>query len=116
MDFPGAFGAGVTLNTADGGDATANTVTLAAASGTQHIIDSIQWSFDDDPATGSNIIITVNAVEVFKIYIRTAGPGFIMFRSGDESSSLHGGDNEAIVVTQSSGGAGIAGTLNVQSR
>jgi len=80
-------------------------------------MQSIEWSYDGVPSSGS-LIITVAGATVWTEYITAAGPGhfdwsmapriFAAFASGIPTK---GG---AVVVTLAAGGAGISGSVNAR--
>jgi putative N-acetylmannosamine-6-phosphate epimerase len=88
-------------------------ITLAAASGVSHVLDSLQWSYDGASTTGG-LTVTINAVSVFDVdIIRAAADNDSMiFPKGMYTTPK----NQAMVITLKAAGAGIVGKLNAQTR
>lgn len=90
---------------------TAAVVTYTAGgAGVYHVIGGIAWSYSGVPTNG-NLKIEDDGVIVFTLDIVAAGPGLILFPRPKKNAVA----NKALVVTLSTGGAGITGKLNVTS-
>lgn len=84
---------------------TAAVITYAAATGTEHVIWGVAWSYDGAP-TGGNLLIQDGTDTVFSMDITAGGPGYVPVRR-------RGSTNTALVVTLAAGGAGVSGKVNV---
>lgn len=92
---------------------TAAVITLAAASGTRHVVDKIFGGYDLTPTGGSlTIASTVLATAVSMVMpIGTIGPIVLNL-----DPPLQGDDNTAITITLAAGGAGVTGKINALTR
>lgn len=96
---------------------TAAVVTLAAASGTRHVIDWISWSYEKDNAAAETLTLSIGGSVVATWYIpvgaATANPPqrHMRFKPG-----ILAGDNEAVVVTLSACADTTKGAVNVGYR
>ena len=90
---------------------TAAVVTIATpGAGNATAVDTIEWSYDDDPANGS-LTIADGGATVKKIDITQGGPGQLVFPNG-----LQFTENAAVTVTLAAGGGVVSGIVNVSPR
>jgi len=80
-------------------------VTYAAVAGTYHVLQSLHFSYNDDPA-GGRVYVELGGVEVFSQYITRGGPGPLPL-----CPPIVSGVGQAMAVTLAAGGAGITGAL-----
>jgi len=100
-------------------DNTEAKVTLAAAAGTQHVLDKVFGAYDDDPGAEKALTIdlTVAGTAVTLTYPVATDDGFVEPRFNlDFNPPLQGDENTAIEIALPAGGAGVAGKLNVVYR
>lgn len=92
---------------------TAAVITLAAASGTRHVVDKVFGGYDVTPTGGSlTIAATVLGSAVSMVLpLGTYGPIVLNL-----DPPLQGDDNTAITITLAAGGAGVTGKINALTR
>lgn len=106
----------IKLSNADNSVSAANgnaTILLPAAGpGRNHIISGLAFSYSSTPAPNSFVQIEAPSGNVvFKQYITTAGTNMVLF-----NDRKIGADNTAILLTLSSGGANVTGSLSILGR
>lgn len=84
---------------------TAAVITYPLVSGAQHVIHSLEWSYNVAP-TGGNLKVEDGASTVFSVDVTAAGPGFIIFEP-----ALAGTAATAMTVTLAAGGNGVTGKV-----
>ena len=90
----------------DGADDTDNVITLAATAGKAHSVGRVDFSYSDTP-TDATLTVAVNGSTVWQQFVTAGGLGPL------DLGWLTGGTGEAVVVTLSSGGAGVTSKLTV---
>lgn len=92
---------------------TAAVITLAAASGTRHVVDQVFGSYSGAPTGGGlTIASTVNGTAVtMAVAITAAGPFSFVF-----DPPLQGDDNTAVVLTLAAGAGAVVGKINALTR
>ena len=86
---------------------TAAVITVAAAAGEIHVLESLEWSTDGTP-TNCRLTAVVDGNTIVDVYITAAGPGQLHFPRG---RYFPGSVNKAMVITLSAAGAGVSGSL-----
>ena len=86
---------------------TAAVVQYAADEDAVHVLTQATFSYDIAPAAGSYLQVALGTAVVFRAYISQAGPGPITF-----VAPICGVQNQAMIITLTAGGAGIAGSLS----
>jgi hypothetical protein len=103
----------------DAADNTSAVITLAASAGTLHVIDWITVSFDKTLTTIGSLTVSINAVNVYGVFFsadaHSSGPFHFVFGDG-KNGGLYGAKNQAVVITLTTGGAAVQGTLNAGTR
>lgn len=86
------------------------TLTKPAEFGRSHRVERLQASFSNGSSGTEEVVVTINAIEVFRASIDSQATGVVW------PVSLLGGPNETVVVTLDSGGPFNTGRLSVGGR
>jgi hypothetical protein len=93
--------------------ATPAIITLAAASGTRHVVDKVFGSYSAAPTSGSlTIALTVLGTAVSLVAAITAAGQFDF----NFLVPIQGDDNTAITITLASGAGTVVGVVNTLTR
>jgi hypothetical protein len=88
---------------------TAAVVTYAAgATGVQHVISGVAWSYSGGTPTGGNLLIQDGSTTVFSMDITAQGAGFIQFAPAKKGTAA-----TSMTITLAAGGAGVTGKVSV---
>jgi len=100
--------------TATGTAGNACVLTIPAVAGDLHVLEHVEFSYDDDPAVGATITATTDAETLLDQFVKTGGPGQFRFNSGGRhgSESTRG---STIVITLAAS-AGRTGKINAGIR
>ncbi len=84
-------------------------ITYAADSVRTHRIGGLVWSYDGTPESSGTLSVEDGSGNiVLEFYVTAGGPGFIPL-----NPPMEGTVNTALIVTLSSGGAGVWGKITV---
>src|SRR4051794_39129212 len=87
---------------------TAAVITYAAgASGVQHCLSGVAWSYSATPTSGSLKIEDGSGNIVFQVEITAGGPGFIPFNPPKKGTAA-----TAFILTLAAGGVSVSGKVN----
>jgi hypothetical protein len=94
-------------------DNTEAVITISAIPGGRIEIESVSFSFDEDPAAAAALTIESPASTVlWKTFVTKGGPGHFDF----SGSCIRGAVGQALVVRLAAGGSGVAGVVNCVQR